>query len=124
MTRRGCHFYAFRLDLAALGVGREVFARALAAEGVPARAGYSMPLYRNPVFQRKGTGPAYCPVSCPYHGRGVDYAATRCPVCEQVAIDTLWLMHPVLLSDAAAMREIVAAVRKVCDHVDELREQA
>ena len=121
ITRRGYHMYCFRLDAQRLGVARERFLEALRAEGVPATEGYPHPLYRNPLFERSGEGPRFCPRSCPYYGKTVDYAGIVCPVCEAVCRDTCWIMHPILLAGSDAMSEIVEAVAKVCRHVDEVR---
>lgn len=55
-VRPGCrhayYVWAFRLDEPALGVSRDAFSRALAAEGFPHGAGYVRPLYLLPLFQR------------------------------------------------------------------------
>jgi dTDP-4-amino-4,6-dideoxygalactose transaminase len=120
MTRRSYHGYRFRLDAQALGISRNRFLEALVAEGVPAGAGWPTPLYRNPLFQRGGEGPEYCPVSCPYYGQKVDYSAVHCPVAEQVCADSAGIAHPALLADAPAIGAIVEAVGKVCRHVEEL----
>lgn len=121
MTRRAYHMYCFRIDETVLGVSRERFLKALEAEGVPASAGYPHPLYSNPLFQQDGDGPRFCPRSCPYYGRKIDYTKVECPVCEQVCRDACWIMHPVLLADEDAMTEIVGAVAKVTEHAEELR---
>lgn len=122
ITRRAYHFFPFRLDLAALRVSRDRFKQALAAEGIPTMIGYDRPLYKNPLFQRSWRqGPASCPVSCPYYGKPVDYTSVSCPVCEEVVQDTLWLFHSVLLADDAAIECIPVAIKKLIDHLDELR---
>lgn len=121
MTRRGYHLFCFRIDAGVLGLTRERFLEALNAEGVPATAGYTTPLYKNPVFLRGEQGADGCPVTCPYYdGQPVDYAQVCCPVCEQVCQDTCWIFHSVLLADEPAMHGIVAAIRKVVDHRGEL----
>ena len=67
VTRRGYHMYIFRFISENWGgVSRETFLKALNAEGIPASVGYPVPLYKNPLFQKSGTGPKYCPLSCPY----------------------------------------------------------
>jgi len=121
ITRRAYHMYCFRLDLEYLGVTRERFLEALVAEGVPAVEGYPHPLYKNPLFERRGEGPRFCPLSCPYYGKEMDYTKVVCPVCEEVCRDTCWIMHPALLADEEAMVEVVEAVAKVCENVAELR---
>ena len=120
MTRRSYHFYPFRLDTERLGIPRSRFLQALSAEGVPAWEGWPYPLYANPLFERKGEGPEYCPLSCPYYGQKVDYSTTHCPVCEQVCADAVWIPHPVLLADEKAMQAVVAAVEKVCIYAKEV----
>ena len=120
ITRRGYHMFCFRLDLNTLGVTRERFLDALNAEGVPCVPGYNTPLYKMPLFQRKYEGPDGCPVTCPYYGEPVDYTQVSCPVCEQICQDTCWIFHSALLADEDAMFGIVAAVRKVVEHIREL----
>jgi dTDP-4-amino-4,6-dideoxygalactose transaminase len=119
-TRRSYHLYCFRVVADALGASRERFIEALQAEGVPGWAGYPHPLYRNPLFQREGTGPTYCPVSCPYHGKAVSYRKLVCPNAEKACEQVVWLPQNALLGTVGDMRDIVAAVRKIRDNVREL----
>jgi len=121
MTRRAYHLYPFRLDRKVLGVPEEKFIEALRAEGAPVGKGYDRPLYANPLFQRNGDGAKYCPLSCPYYGRKIDYTQVRCAVCEQAVVDTVWVYQSPLLADDDAIRSIVAAVRKVAENTKELR---
>jgi dTDP-4-amino-4,6-dideoxygalactose transaminase len=103
-----------------LGLSRERFVEALRAEGVPCGPGYPHPLYRNPLFQRKGTGPAYCPVSCPYYGREMDYTKVVCPNAERACREVVWLSQTMLLAGEEDMHAIVAAVRKLAAHAQAL----
>jgi dTDP-4-amino-4,6-dideoxygalactose transaminase len=121
MTRRSYHMYIFRLDEAILGLSRDVFLRALNAEGVPASEGWYRPLYRNGVFQAAHQGPLHG-VRAPLAGRGVDYRTTSCPVCEQVCRDAVWIPQNVLLADAAQMQQVVGAIQKVVAFADQLRD--
>lgn len=121
MTRRSYHFFPFRIDTNYLGVSRDRFVEALAAEGIPVSTGYTAPLYKNPLFTHTGDGPGYCPMSCPYYGKKVDYASVCCPVCEQVCIDTCWIPHTALLADEDTMDIIIDAAYKVSDNIDELK---
>lgn len=121
ISRRGYHFYVFRLDRNHLPIDRDQFAAALQAEGVPVSKGYT-PLYKNPLFQKGKEGASACPMSCPYYGRELDYSKTCCPVCEEACNDTLWIMHPILLAEVEAMHNIAGAIRKVCENAAELRE--
>lgn len=122
MTRRAYHLYPFRVDLASLGVSQDALFRALKAEGVFVVAVYPHALYKNPLFLRKGDGPTYCPVSCPFHGGEVDYGSVCCPVCEQVLTDMFWIWHTALLCSEQVIEDTVAAVRKVVENIHELRD--
>ncbi len=52
ITRHGLHLYLFRYFAEEFdGISREVFLKALAAEGYSAAAGYSRPCHRSPILQ-------------------------------------------------------------------------
>lgn len=120
-TRRSYHLYCFRYVPGPFeGVPRERFLEAVRAEGIPIGPGYPQPLYKNPLFQRKGDGPKYCPLSCPYYGKKMDYTTVHCPNTEQVCREALWLSQSVLLGTAKDMEDIVRAVRKVRENASEL----
>ena len=121
--RRSYHLYCFRYVQEDFGgVPREKFIEALVAEGIPASPGYPFPLYRNPLFERRGEGPRYCPLSCPYYGKEVDYTKVHCPNTEQVCREVVWLTQTVLLGSKEDMEDIIRAVRKLREHVGELRD--
>ncbi len=120
MTRRSYHMYVFRVK-PELGVERKRFVEALWAEGVPAGAGYPIPLYKNPLFLKSGEGPAFCPTSCPYYGKKIDYTKVSCPVCEDVCSDAVWMGHTILLADEQAIRDMAAGIKKVCENSGELK---
>jgi len=120
VTRRSYHMYMFRLS-PEFGLSREKFLQALNAEGIPASAGYPHPVYRNPLFQRRGSGPQYCPVSCPYYGKEIDYSKVFCPNTEQMCKEAIWIMHPVLLGTKSDMKDIITAVRKIKENLRELK---
>jgi len=118
---RSYHLYLFRIDERAFGLSRERLIECLNAEGIPCHGGYPFPLYRNPLFQRRGKGARFCPVSCPYYGRKIDYSKVHCPEAEQICRDVLWLKHAMLLGTERDMRDIVAALKKIKDHAAALR---
>lgn len=84
-VRDGCrHVYytwTTRLDPDVLGVGRDLFIRALVAEGFPVAGGYVEPLYMLPLFrQRRAIGRAGFPFTLTdrQYGKGL------CPVTERM----------------------------------------
>ena len=121
-TRRSYHFYPFRVNLDELGISRERFIQALEAEGVPASPGYTVPLYKNPLFQQPDLWlKKRCVWLCPHYGKDIDYTKVSCPVCEQVCSDTVWLPHRLLLAEPEDVRRAADAIKKVCENADELK---
>ena len=115
MTRRSYHMYVFRVDSGVLGVSREQFATAIAAEGVPAGAGYGDPLYNNAMFDQPED-------ARPHHGgRKIDYSKVSCPVCEAICRDTMWISHQALLGSEMDMHAIVQAITKVVENIKEVQ---
>lgn len=114
-TRHGYHLFLLRLDPAILGVSREAFLNALAAEGVPICAGYPWPLYRQPLFQRRAFGPFS---AC---ARGMDYGRVCCPACERICYEQgAWMEQRLLLGPQDDMDDIARAFQKVYENRDKL----
>jgi len=121
VTRRSYHLYIFRFVTEKWGgVSRETFLKALQAEGIPSYGGYPIPLYKNPLFQKSGKGPRYCPISCPYYGKKIDYTRVSCPNAEQICREACWIKQSDLLAEQSDMQDIIAAVAKVWEHRQEL----
>jgi dTDP-4-amino-4,6-dideoxygalactose transaminase len=120
VTRRAYHLYIFRIDADGFGASRDAVVRALQAEGVPCHGGYPRPVYRSPLLQQDGTDPRAAAFPWPYQGLTVDYSAASCPNAERACGKVVWLKHPMLLADEGDMHDIIAALRKVRDHADEL----
>jgi dTDP-4-amino-4,6-dideoxygalactose transaminase len=78
-----------------LGASRDELVEALNAEGVPIRAFYPHPLYRNALYK---TEPC---------------RRTECPVAEQAVKDSFWLPQRVLMGSEEDTLDIVRAVEKV-----------
>ncbi|MCC6145905.1 MAG: DegT/DnrJ/EryC1/StrS family aminotransferase [Candidatus Hydrogenedentes bacterium] len=102
ITRRAYHLYCIRFDAEAVGCTREQFIAACVAEGLPLRAGYTLPLYDQPLFQE-----------C----RDYDYSLCNCPVTEDLcASGGMWLPHALLLGNDEDIQDIIAILRKVAGH--------
>jgi dTDP-4-amino-4,6-dideoxygalactose transaminase len=119
MTRRSYHMYIFRVDESVLGISRDRFLEALQAEGVPASKGWYRPLYGNGLFRNAHQGPPHG-IKAALANKGVDYRQVRCPVCEQVCRDAVWIPQQVLLADESDIRALAAAVEKVVAHASDL----
>jgi dTDP-4-amino-4,6-dideoxygalactose transaminase len=108
-------FYMLRLRPGALRCDRAEFAKALAAEGVPASAGYiPVPLYGNPVFQKHGFFAGRWPVK-ELGLTTMDYAKVSCPEAEAILGTGVRIVIHEGMSEAY-VRSVGEAVRKVADH--------
>jgi len=117
-TRHGYHLFAFRMDPAVLGTSREVFLEALQAEGIPAAAGYPIPLYREPLFTNRAFGPY---TGCLSERPDLDFSRVHCPQCETLStVQGVWVHQPNLLAEQEDMDDIVAALRKIYECRDQL----
>jgi dTDP-4-amino-4,6-dideoxygalactose transaminase len=106
-TRRALYHFVLRYDAAHFGgVPRDAFVAALAAEGIPAEGVFYEAVYRSPLF------PA-APGS---------FRALPCPVSERAAYEeSVWIPHWVLSGSVSDVEDVASAVRKVCEHISELR---
>ncbi|MBS7606842.1 DegT/DnrJ/EryC1/StrS family aminotransferase [Candidatus Bathyarchaeota archaeon] len=122
VTRHAYHLYIFRVNPEAFGeVSKATIAKALQAEGIPVSVGYSRPLYKEPYLEYFKK----CPLSCPYYAKKIDYSSLNLPVTERACyIEGLWLPQYVLLGSREDMDDIVSAVEKIRDNIDELKEVA
>ena len=116
------HVFGMTYHDAVLGLQRERFLEALAAEGVPMSSGYPRPLYHNPLFQdRHAYGRRGCPFTCHLYDGTVSYAKGLCPVAEDLcARSALWsfiVRPPATLQD---MKDIVDSFEKVLEHSADL----
>jgi dTDP-4-amino-4,6-dideoxygalactose transaminase len=98
------------------GVDRDLFLRALQAEGIPAQPTYPYPLYRNPLFRKESLPPCGCGKwSAPQ-----DYESLSLPESERVCKDGIWLEHLMFLGTRHEVDDIVAAFEKIQQRADKL----
>ena len=115
-TSPAIYQYVFRYDATAFGgASRDRFVAALEAEGVPCDGLFYEPVYRSSLFTVK-------PGDFRSLGDGLPWAETRCPVTERAAYEeSVWLHHPVLLGSEGDVDDIVTAIEKIRDNLDDLR---
>jgi perosamine synthetase len=125
------HKYRIRFDPQVLGVRGSVpefrnrLMDALQAEGVECTVWHVTPMTSFPIFQRldEGYGKG-CPWSCPYYGREIRYVPEEYPQALRLMDESLVINtepYPIFLQDLELMEHYAAAIRKVVEHVDELR---
>ncbi len=88
---------------------KENFIKALNAEGIPASPGYSIPLYKQPVFQNNSFGPAGKKKNI-----GVNYNSYFLPETEKACKEeAVWFKQNLLLGTKNDMENIAEAIEKV-----------
>jgi dTDP-4-amino-4,6-dideoxygalactose transaminase len=113
ITRSAIYCYVFKYELAGEGVGRDLFAAALEAEGIPCDGRFYEPVYRSDLFHAT-------PENCAQL-KG-DYSSVKCPVSERAAYDeSLWLPQFLLIGEDGDVDDVIAGVEKVLRHFDELK---
>jgi len=115
MVRDGCrhNYYCWcvRYDESAMGLSRDTFCRALAAEGFPLGVGYVRPLYLLPLFQERI---AIGAEGFPFSLSNRTYPKGLCPVAERLHEKEAFLFEPCAWSlDEGAIELLVEAVAKV-----------
>ena len=120
--RHAYHLYILRYDPVTYGVPRAVFVKVLEAEGIPASAGYPIPLYQQPLFAQRDFGPYSAVLASRPE---FDFADVRCPNCERLcAAEGVWLYQSTLLGPPEDIADIARAFEKVYEHRQELVEAA
>jgi dTDP-4-amino-4,6-dideoxygalactose transaminase len=97
---------------------RQKFLKALAAEGIPASAGYS-PLNKEPFLQNTFATRGYQKI---YGKKLLDAWAERnqCPANDRLCTQAVWLTQTQLLGPRRDMDQIAEAVGKLKKHAAEL----
>lgn len=115
--------YAIKIDEATFGMSRDLFVKAMVAEGFPIGRGYVKPIYWLKVFQeRRAFNNTHFPFEYPGYEGKPDYSKGSCPVVERmydkelIAIFLFWYPR-----DRAFADSFISAVRKVLAHKDELK---
>lgn len=118
-TRPVYYMYQLRFDPDAVGVSREVFAEALAAEGFPTFLGYVKPLYLLPMFQQRI---AIGRDGWPFTLTKRSYHKGLCPVAERLhEIELMGFDCCCVKVTNADLDGLIAAFRKVHANRDQLQ---
>ncbi|MBU4334466.1 MAG: DegT/DnrJ/EryC1/StrS family aminotransferase, partial [Candidatus Omnitrophica bacterium] len=108
------YVYGMKFDEEKVGVSRDVFCKALCAEGIPVFQGYMKPLYLQELYQKRiGYGGKGCPFQCHHYDGEVSYEKGICPVAEKMYEKQYfgfeYLKAPNTLED---MKDVVMAFKK------------
>jgi hypothetical protein len=117
VTNHTHYIVTLRYDAAAFnGVSRDLFLRALKAEGIPAVPTYPYPLYRNPMFRKDSLPLCGCGKARSFQ----DYESLFLPESERLCKDGIWLEHHAFIGTHQDVDDIVAAMGKIQKHAASL----
>jgi len=95
---------------------KDKFIKALNAEGIPCSGGYSIPLYKQPVFKNNTFGPAGKKADL-----GIEYGSMYLPETEKACFEeAVWMKQNLLLGTQNDMDDIATAIEKIQKYKDEL----
>jgi perosamine synthetase len=107
--------FGFYYEEKVVGINRDLFCKALVAEGIPCAAGYVEPLYLNPLYLEKRA------FAFKHYKGNVKYEKGICPTAESLheknLINTIIARPPAKLTD---MKDIVKAIKKIIKNKNEL----
>lgn len=105
------HLYIIRYDMEVTGISRDDFLAGLNALGVPASAGYPVPLYAQRLFREARFDRAA--TRWEQSTGDVRYDQIRLPVCERACAQAIWLHHEILLANPQEIDRIIEAAAHV-----------
>jgi len=105
--------YYCTLNLDKIKVDRDLFVKALKAEGIPAGIGTTSELYLEEVFREKrGYGTSSCPFGCPWYQGRIDYSKVFCPNVHKLSKRAFLVpVHPTI--ERKDLDDIIRAIEKV-----------
>ncbi len=118
VDHRAYHLYVFRYQKEFFGgISKDLFIKALNAEGIPAYPGYRM-LPDEPVYSQRQLGPFTKLL------KDAQFVRSDLSNAKKVVEESVWLFHSVLLGDKKDIEDIALAVNKMRENLDELRRLA
>jgi len=104
-----------------LGVSRDMFAKALLAEGIKAEGYCPIPVHLQDLFKNKvGYGDTTFPFENPLYGEALSYREGLCPKAEKLSSQDLLLPVYQTLTEKD-LSDVVRAIEKIVNNIDELK---
>jgi Predicted pyridoxal phosphate-dependent enzyme apparently involved in regulation of cell wall biogenesis len=122
VTRHAYHIFVFRYQNDYFkGLSKDKFIAALEAEGINCSGGYMTPIYEHPIFLEWETSLVKgFPLSDSTYSRPINYKECETPNAKLMCSEAIWINQNVLLGDERDMQDIVDAVAKIQENIDEL----
>lgn len=119
------YLYPMRFITENIGISRALFAKAMRAEGISISEGYVIPIYLEPMYQKRVVyGRKGCPFNCHQWNGDVSYEQGRCPTAERLYFDEFVLTDICKFPNTInEVEEFIRAVRKIADNIEVLRKE-
>lgn len=117
VTSNSTHLFIWRYKKEAFNnVPKAKFLDVMRKEGIQISAGYSLSVYKQPVFQKSAFGPAGRVIDL-----GVDYSKLNFPESDKACEDEgIWFNQNQFLGTKQDMDDIVTAIKKVQQNANEI----
>lgn len=118
------YLYPMRFHQEQIGISRDIFVKAMQAEGITLSQGYVKPIYLEPMYQKKiAYGSRGCPFRCPWYEGSVSYKAGLCPVAERLHFEQIMTTDICKYPNTEReVHEFVEAVKKIMYNIKALKE--
>jgi len=117
------YLYPLRFYKDHIGISRDIFLKAMQAEGISLSQGYVKPIYLEPMYQRRLVyGSRGCPFRCPWYEGSVSYDHGLCPTAEKLYFEEFIITDICKYPNGEKeIEEFVMAVKKIVDNLNALR---
>ncbi len=117
------YLYPMRFHREQIGISRDIFVKAMQAEGISLSQGYVKPIYLEPMYQKKiAYGSRGCPFRCPWHEGSVSYDRGLCPTSERLHFEEFIITDICKYPNSEKeIEEFATAVKKIVDNLNVLR---
>lgn len=124
-SRHVYFIYPFKFNSAITGIHRDVFIKALQAEGLPVFGGYVRPLYHEKMYQSlTAYGSRGFPFKSEFNSNKQNYDIGACPNCEEL-YKNLLITTPICKypNTKKEIDELIFGIEKVLANLDEIKKK-
>jgi dTDP-4-amino-4,6-dideoxygalactose transaminase len=116
LTTQAIYQYVFKYNSQSFGgASRNRFVAALEAEGIVCDGLFYEPIYRSALFNVDARD------FLQLEANNLPWANAHCPVAERAAYEeSVWLPHQILLGDERDVDDVIEAIVKIQNNIDEL----
>ena len=123
ITKHVYYYLCFKIDSQKLGITRKQFIQALAAEGLPFGEGGYMPVYLQPMYQKKiAFGSKGHPFTANTYGKEISYNKGLCPVSERMWFEELFYFQiQNYVPNKEEIKKFKSAIDKVLENKQDIK---